>query len=352
MSKYWNNMNILKKVSDMKNLFISDTFHYIENKNFENKNFEIKTGNYTDKDLEEISNFYCNNLLMIEDNNLINIYVSDLKRYINLDCAIVVLKVDNRIIGSMISILTPIKIKTDLNKSENIYSDLFKKIKTERSYVFGCSSFLALNYKYREKGFGMKIIQSSLKIHHENGGLGAYFINKISRCNNSIKFNSWYIELNKKINQTNTNFVKVDDTNIIEAYKFYINYGNDKKFYFDPSFEYWIKWVKSFPTYYVIEKDIITSLFFFDYKSIYYPISRKIVNIVNLILFIGDTKNFNSCITIAKEKYDILVIYELGDISSNVLKNINANISNTRNYINFYNTAIKLKSEEIYIPIF
>jgi len=44
-------------------------------------------------------------------------------------------------------------------------------------------------------------------------------------------------------------------------------------------------------------------------------------------------------------------MYEIGDLNKNILSNVNAQ-QTAKNFINFYNTTIRLKSDEIFIPIF
>ena len=368
MIKYWNNMNILrkKKKTDYNNLFISNKHpnFYID------KKYNYKNENFSEDEIKEISNFYNNNYTVYGNSNINQVNVNDLKRYLNSSCEIVTIKNSSQIIGCMISFYLPMKINISINKNQIKESEIFDSYKSENSIIFACSSFLVLHYKYRGKGLGMSIIQKSLNIGHDKGCIGAYFVNSVSRCSNSIPLFAWNFIYNfEKIDPLNNIYYnyrksfeikedssltieKVGMENLKKSYQFYNSYCENKKFYFSPSYEYWDKWVNTFPTYIVFENNKIIGVFSFENKCVYYTQTRNYLNTGHLIICIGEQpKTLNSALIIGKNIFDYLVMYEIGDLNKNVLSNVNAQQIG-KIFINFYNTTINLRSEELYIPIF
>jgi len=369
MIKYWNNMNILRKRKkiDYDNLFISN-----KNPNFHiDKKYNYQYENFSGNEIKKISNFYNNNYTVYGNSNINQVNVDDINRYLNSCYELVTIKNSSQIIGCMFSIYLPMKINISINKNKNEDSEIFEHIKSKDSIIFAYSSFLVLHYKYRGKGLGMSIIQKSLNIGYDKGCIGAYFINSVSRCDNSIPLFSWNFIFNfekldplnniysnnhrKLFNiKENKNIIveKVNNENLKKSYNFYNSYCENKKFYFSPNYEYWEKWVKIFPTYIVFENNKIIGVFCFENKWIYHTKSRNYIYTGHLVTCIGEQpKILNSALTTGKNIFDYLVMYEIGDLNKNILSNVNAQ-QTAKNFINFYNTTIRLKSDEIFIPIF
>ena len=145
---------------------------------------------------------------------------------------------------------------------------------------------------------------------------------------------------------------KVCMENLKKSYQFYNSYCENKKFYFSPSYEYWDKWVNTFPTYIVFENNKIIGIFSFENKWVYHTQTRNYLFTGHLVTCIGEQpKTLNSALIIGKNIFDYLVMYEIGDLNKTILLNVNAQQIG-KNFINFYNTTINLRSEELYIPIF
>jgi hypothetical protein len=371
--KYWDKMEIFRnKKGEEEKLFLSLNRPAF----FVQRNYEVfgsYSYKYSDKELEEISSFYNKNYRIGKSNNTIILSVSDLNRFIFISSELLTIKQENRLIGSVISILLPIAINTNLKIHTLQLSERFK-LGNENSVMFACTSFLILEEKFRGKGKGMALIQESLQILHDNGGLGAYFINSVSRCKNSILLNSWYYPLNfqkldsckfnysreyksyfiKHLNEggKSANIIKICEENSKIAYDFYMDYMRDKKFYFTPNYEYWLKWILSFDTYILIQETKIVGLFCFNNNYIRYPLN-KIELYTGILLFcIGKQPDtLLSALTTAQTLYDIITLYEVGDLTKKILSNVFAQKSHTC-HINFFNTSLQLSSEEFYSPLF
>jgi hypothetical protein len=342
---------------------------------FVNKEYyNVKTSSeyiFSAEELKQISAFYCRNYRIGKSNNTIQVDLNDLNRYINVLSELLIIKNENNLLGSIISFNIPIKINSEINIKVLIKSsDRFNFFKSENSLMFGCSSFLILDEKYRGKGFGMALIQESLQKLYEYGGLGAYFINTVSRCDNSIPLFSWFYPLNlEKLDTCKFNYPKdyksyfilkdegrriekVEDKNVKNAYDFYMNYVKDKKFYFAPSYEYWQKWIQSFPTFLIYKDNEISGLFSFNSNNVRYALLRSEIMNGILLTCIGEQpETLQSSLFTAKKFFDILTIHETGDLTKKVLLNVFAQNSH-KCYINFFNTRLKIDASDFYCPLF
>lgn len=386
MSRYWSKMEILKnskKYIDEKgekdgkdNLFISQNRPVF----FANKeHYNLLTSSkhdYTDLELDEISDFYCTNFRIEKSNNTFKISKKDLQSYLNVLSELLIIKNQGKLFGSIISLHIPIMINTTLNKEVSTkYSDRFEYFKSENSFVFGCASFLILDQEHRGKGYGMALIQESLQIMYDNGGLAAYFINSTSRCENSIPLYSWYYPLNfdkldkckffyprdyksrflnnlSKFENPEHRIVKVENENIKTAYTFYMSTIKDKIFYFTPSYQYWERWISSFPTYLLYHCEKIVGMFSYNSYNVHFPSNKVELSKGNILICVGkQPETLQASLVKAKFSYDMLTFYEVGDLSKNLLNDIFAQ-KHGKSYINFFNTRLKINSLDFYCPLF
>ena len=379
MSKYWNNLNILRKHrKDSKGLFIStDRPSVIEQQDVEV--YEIKDGD-DERLLQEISDFYCKSYRVGKNNNTNQVSMEDLRRFLHLDCEFLIMHLEEKgkVVGSIISIYVPVCVSEYESGNEEYeikLSENFENMKTENAIMCACASFLILQESFRGKGYGMRLIQESLQKFYDNGGLMAFFINTISRCDNSIGFNTWYFPLNfekldiskypypkdykkyfveklENFKNREENVVKVDENNSELAYNFYFLHVGKSKFYFSPSYEYWQKWIKSFPTFLCYREKSISGIFSFNPRNIKCSFSNKELLVGMTLFSIGkQPETLMSTITKAQEMFDIVNFYELGQLNKKLFVSILAQRAQKR-YINFYNTTLKLKAEDFYCPIF
>ncbi len=374
MSQYWKNMFIWNRKNNTNNLFISQDKPVFPI-NTSSSEVKVIASSNTKIEVHALSIFYSNNFRINNSEYTNCLTETDINNYLSINSEIVNLYNGPEIIGSIINILVPIEIGTELNKNINQYSDRSKTYGIENSHVFACSSYLILKHKYRNKGFGMKLIQESLQILHQHGGLGAYFVNRVSRCANSIELNWYILPLNlEKVEIQNFSFLKnfinykslfngkiyqfnsielleqiksIEDTKL--AYDFYSSFRTKYKFYFAPKEEYWDKWIKIFPTYVIKKDNKLEALFCLNIQTIKNPQNQYIKYAV-LLFYLGNMEYFK-LIADLRKNIDYLLICELGNINKKIMEILPFQHFN-RNYINFYNTNIKLKKEEILIPIF
>jgi len=308
---------------------------------------------FNEIELNEISQFYAKKYRVNKSNITQNVTLSDFKRYFNLGIELLAIySMSNELFGVIISFYVPIFFSDNLKQS------------------FPYTSFLVVDDKYRGKGFGMALIQESLKVLHTFKCDGAYFVNNVPRGKNSIKMFTWFYPFNfSKIRSSGflypagyeNNFqIKYEDriekaTKDNNGYQFYIDYLVSKNLnelnniYFSPSIIYWEKWIEVFHTYLVYQNEKIIGLFSIDTNILY---GRNYLNQANLLICIGQQpETINASITMTRKNFDVLIMHELGDLTYNLLKSIFAQ-GLYSNYINFYNTDLKLTSKDFYMPIF
>ena len=373
---FWNKMEILRsskhfamsqeKRTNSQELFISlDKPIFFSNK----YNYVVKTSSTDFCDEKELSQFYSSNFRIGKSNNTILVSVAEIRKFLTISAEILTIRIEEKLAGCMISFILPLQININTNKyhKQTVYDNI--KDSTD-NIVFACASYLILDKKFRGKGMGMALIQESLQLFHEYGGLGSYFINLVSRCDNSIQILNWCFPLNlEKFDKCNFPYPKdyrhrfqihekgiaekVCENNIKKAHTFYMNYVKDKKVYFSPSLEYYSKWISVFPTYIVYDYDKIVGLFSFSERKVWYPSLNSIIISARCITCIGHDIDFIMIQSIleAKKDFDILYFYELGDVKSENLNKIFAQ-KDYRTYINFFNTTLKVSASDFYSPPF
>lgn len=397
MSKFWNKMAILREAKkynknlnkkgeeneedEENSLYISqDKPAFFVNKDY----YNVKTSSrdkYSETEIAELSDFYNKNFRVGKSNNTNIVSEEELYKYLSLSSEMLTIRKDSKLLGCMISIYIPTHVNIQYKQSQVCQCEKFDEMCSDNSTVFGCASFLILDESYKGKGLGMALIQESLQSFYEQGGLGAYFVNTVSRCDNSIKFQTWYFPFSfSKLNRCKYNYPKdytqyfiqkledikkenleirkvkeeirnVKAENVRAAYDFYILQGKDKKFFFIPSFEYWHKWISCFPTYIVLKNNAIIGLFCFRDSAIKYY-NKNEIKVGLTLLCIGEQPYTLKCTLLkASELYDIINFYELADLNKALLSSILAQKGQIR-YINFYNTRLNLQASEFYAPIF
>ncbi len=374
MSKFWKKMKILSKDGIHKSignsLFLSQ-----ENPSFSfNEDYQldlISENNSSDEILTEISNLYSKHYKININNNVTLMSNNELTNYLNVNGRITRIY-EESLLGCGISLYIPVKIDTKLDKTTLItLSEELNSIGSEGSIILGYYSFLVLDIKYRRKGLGMAIIQKSLQELYNLGGLIAFFVNRNPRCINSIPLEYWYFPINLSkldsinfeypknykslfnIAKTNLEIIKINEFNLETSWNLYTNLVSNKKIAFSPSLNYWSKWIKSFPTYMIKNGSELIGIFSFNSTYNHDPLLGATLSYGHVIICIGKQPDTIKCALYqSKEFYDILNIFQTGDLTKTLLKNVNAQKMPLCNYINFYNTGIVLSSNDFYVPIF
>ena len=378
-SLYWDKMLILHDKNsnkDENDLVISK----------EEPNFFAPMGPFTihsvyeeksDKIFNELSTFYSKNNVL-SNGNMTQVSEHDLRRYYNVSVTEILCcrsKLSKKIIGSILSILFPIKLNID-----NI--SIYRRDKSSRTkylvennpdvVLFAATTFLNASKKYRGKGLGMVLIQKSLQVAYEIGVICAYFLNTVPRCSNAVEIKCWVFPLNiKKHEQYRLGYMrkyrnyylnlksdgfevqKIDNGNYKPSYYEYINLIKDKKFSLYPDLEYWDRWINNFDTYTVIINGKIQGIFCCIKYTIYAVSCGKYLDYGNRLICVGKQPETAEAMLLECQKsgIDILLLQEVGDLDEDLLHYIHAQKTKTSDYLNFYNTKIKLEAKDLYAPM-
>jgi hypothetical protein len=419
MSRYWSKMSIVTKdennlTSDNNSLFISQERPvFLINRSV----YTVKSSSkekFSEKFLKLLEDLYVKYFTVTGNNRYPN-FKSRIEKYLQLNCELLAIRIKRKLVGSMISLLVPVSISltrgadphNNFDRSGILLnnSDLYHKIGGD-NLIFASASYLAVKNKYRGKGFGMAIIQESLQVLYENGGITAYFVNKVSRSSNSIPVNFWGLALrDKTINRfersskeiklniqddhlksfalklniqddhlksfalklnnqignaapnSNMKVTRINTNNVKTAYDYYITQTNNQYIKFSPTLDYFTRWINVFDTYLVKDNEIIIGLFSIKEFELISTTTKEIYRYGNNLLF---TCNENKCFQVfisfisecKNKNIDILTLCETGYITADLLNKVGAIRPNNPSYINFYNTNIKLKPSEFHLPLF
>lgn len=326
----------------------------------------------SDQLLEKAEIFYSKEFKLKNGNKpLINTGI--LKRWINIGSLIVTLNKSNKIKGSAISLVLPIKIKIKQDKlieQTYQYTDIIDQ--NDDVIVMGLTTHLNLHHKLRNKGLGMVLIQRSLQCAYDIGITCAYFINTESRCSNSVPLISWSYPLDVhklisyglgyngrytqkyKINiPADISYLRVDKTNYQECYNTYRNLIENLYNVFCPNLYFWKRWILNIPTYIVKRKDKNIGVFSYNGNNIEIAKINKIIPTAYPMFCIGEQPStILSLLDVCKkDKYEVVNITQTGTLTRQVLQSINADKLKGLSYINFYNTDIHLTAEDIHFPL-
>lgn len=380
MSKYWKKLEILRRdgmcgnngtnTSNDQSLFLVQKIQgfFINKKSY--KLQIISKDNSTEEIIQALSNFYRANYKIGTNINTIQVTTNELNRYIQIGADIITIHKD-RLIGSSISFHLPVKIVSQLDQDIlNETSEDLSAMCPDNSIIVGCCSFLVLENKFRGKGYGMSLIQETIKKFYDEGCLIAFFVNKDSRCDNSVPLVNWYFPLNLDkldscgyvyprqhkslftLDKAENEIVRINETDAEIGWNFYLKLVSDKRFAFAPSLDFWKKWVSSFPTYLIKDGSKFIGVFSFNSSFTYYPLSRQFLSVGTVMICIGkQPETLQNTLYQAKELFDLLMLYQTGDLTHRLLSHVHAQ-KRSGDCINFYNARIKLSATDFYVPVF
>ena len=328
--------------------------------------------------LNKLSKFYIKNNLMASG-NMNRIKPIDILKFTNIGAELVVIQKE-KILGSILSVLFPIKLVSELENNNQIkktyrYTDIVPVIqnKEENVHVFASTTFLNNHKKYRGKGLGMILIQRSLQLAHKQGILGAYFLNTVKRNDNAVKIKNWVFP----VNPNNLDKYQIDydrrykskytfsfspdykiievnkvNNNIEEALEFYLSQVKEKKACFYPEISFWKKWIVNFNVFLLQCENKNIGIFCTNKLTSFIP-SRKCELENGYVLFcVGKQPETLKAMLFRcrKDNYDLIMLQEVGDLTYSILKNVFA-CPVSADYLNFYNTNLSLQPQDIYFPL-
>lgn len=348
----------ISKKNEESNLIISKKTPQTYN---ENKNIKLSRG-IKDDELDEVCRFIKEQNKMSSGNTTL-LPKNELEKYIRFNARTVLLRggKNNTLLGTILSIPIPIKC----NQKEIIQH--------------GCTTFLNVHEKIRGHGMCMALIKELITYGHEEGIYCDYHTVPKKIGENSFQLSMWYRPLNLKKsvdlgflfsgydnsrNKRKTRLKystrmpvgykikQVTNENIKESLDYYRTLIKNKKFVFYPDVDLWTQWIKEFPTYLISNDSNYTGIF--SYTSLYCKINKSNMKgkLALPLLCNGEMPSTLKCLThIVEKDYDVLYSYCMGDVTRNVLKDINAIETKSNIWFSLYNNNISLDSKDISVPL-
>lgn len=390
-SKYWSEMFLSgfnnpggSNNSEEESGFIISKEEPVEYKGNKKITFDlIDLINDTDKNRirDEVSEFYSNYNRMSTGNTTL-LPRSELDRYLSLDNVSILMRSSksNHLIGSIISLEIPV-----INKSSDG--------KKRELITHGCTTFLTVHPSIRNHGMCMALIRRLIGEGFKRGVYCDYHTVSFKLGDNSIPLRSWYRPLNlsrsielgfyfpdcwnqgmKTRNRlryktklpSHLDYIGVSEHQVDLSLNLYRSLSEGKRFLFYPDRAGWKKWVKAFPTYIIRRNSIPVGIV--SLNTVYCVIgsskpeessekesseSSEKGKLVTPVVCLGDMKSVIPVLIHLghKEGYDVLYLYEYGDVTEEILLSVNAIRTDNINWFSLYNNKIELTKEDISVPI-
>ncbi len=366
MSKFWKDMFVKtscnNKLENNNNFIISEKEPI--NRDL-SKKVDIIRG-IEDDDGTEVYRFIKNQNIM-QSGNITLLPFNELKKYLSFDGHPLLMRGGSKksLVGFVISI--PFKVRCLYNDDEKIITH-------------GCTSFLNVHKSLRGHGMCMTLIRELIKWGYEKKIYCGYHTTENKIGSNGVKINSWYrpLHLDKSIKlgflypdyddirskrktrlkydtkiPSSCEISRVLESNHIESLEVYKKLVESKKFSFYPELSFWKRWVQYFPTYIVKKDNQYVGLYTLTSLHCRIQSTQMDGNLATPLICVGEMPYTLSClIHTAKERnYDVLYLYEIGDIDNEVLVNSKALKTNTVQWFNMYNNNISLNATDIYVPL-
>lgn len=360
-SKHWNDMFILHE-----NKHISPIISYTKP-----PSIECPDDFYITHEIDDEDSFiqFINQNNRTSTGNITMLTHELLKSYIQLNSLFLILKErkNNTIVGTLITIPIPIHFYESINNNE--INDFISEFST-------CTTFLCISEHLRKKGLAIFLMKKMTEYGYDKGLLTSYYVVPFKIGQNSIPIFSWYrpIKLDRarkigfecpsfKKNNDRTerrdrlryqirlsSRIKIERIDEDRDFDFYFSLINNKKLYYSPTKDHLRLWTSQFPTFIVIENGRKIGLFSYYDIQVKLMKTGEISKIAHLLFCQGkQPETIQACLYNSKE-YDVLYGYRIGDITDEIINQINGFKTDRRLWLSFYNIGLKFNENEISIP--
>lgn len=355
MSQYWKDMFISNdnNNNNKNNIIISKNTPVSYPKG---KNITIVNG-INEENYDEVRSFINQHNCMSTGNSTL-ISKNKLMTYMRFDNISLIMRSNNnnKIIGTLISLILPIKINDDIINH-------------------GCTTYLNVHTMLRGHGLCMSMIRGSIEFGFKRNIYCDYHTVPFKLGDNSFPISSWYRPLNLK-QAVKLGFIYPDydnprknKTNKLKYrtslpknhsyfqliptenhYQTYIKLLADKKFVFYPDIELWKKWITHFPTFIIYKQQQIVGIV--SLNKIECQLQDKIATIANPIICLGDMKSVLPVLIHLTHKleYEIIYFHQYGDIKLEDMERMHCVKTNADVWFSLYNNRIKLNANDIATP--
>jgi hypothetical protein len=345
----------------------------------ESKNIILSRG-VNKEEYDEIYEFLRDSNQMASGN--FTIFPKDeIARYMRFDSLAVLMRSskNNSLIGTIFSMIFPIHCI-----SNTLSDTLHEHLPTQQEIInHGCTTFLNVHNKLRKHGLCMALIRELTQYAYEYNIYCSYSLTAFPLSPKSIPISAWYRPLNlprsvglgftypnwnipgdflKNRILYNTKMPKkyicerVTNSKLEMALNFYLSCIKDKKFAFSPDMTFFNKWIQEYATFLILFDKKPVGLF--SIGSVYCRMSSGLDGKLALPLLFVTSRDttipvMKCMIFIANEReYDALYTHAVGDMTSELLKEVNFIETEKKSYFSLYNNSMTLTPSDLYVPLF
>ena len=367
---------LIRESKKWKNLNVPLAKDFPENEIINKNPIESKISDviikYNNFDQDELLDFIRNHNITASGNT--NFLPKELFKNIKNSC-FATFAIDNKLISFGLSTIVPIKVKED-HKIDFVHKD-FAHLNSNNTILFGYTNYLCTHKDFRSTGKGIGTVEAILNYGISRGVICGYFISPSPRTANYIELNNWMRPLNftaaKKIGFTFKSFRMPKDKSELRNelyYKInlptefvqkdahlghlndYIRLIKDTTFAFYPNKSAWEQWLNVFKTYVIYENNKVISVGSLLITETFMSKTKKVAKIANIVFIVGDPVILNFLFNVANDLGAHIVLgYQIGDLDDETLESLKCS-SGGKMYLEFYNTSLKHKVENICVPIF
>jgi hypothetical protein len=282
-----------------------------------------------------------------------------------------------------LSLILPVKIDK-LTTDKLTYSDKSYDEFNDNTVLFGYTNYLCVSEEKRKVALGIAAVRLTLQYGREKGIQFGYFLEYTPKSTNNIKIFPWYRVINyasankagykiadvKKVGDRDDRRLKLYyDSNIPKGYEIikingtgganlvdYKKLVADKTICYYPSQIHWEYYCKMFDVYMVKNGSNIVGMYSVTKTNVYIRTTGMVSNVCNLLWCVGlklEVYNVLKCVvnTASKMNVDILGGFIMGDVVTDAVVKLKCMFT-TPMYLEYYNTSIKHKIENINLPLY
>jgi hypothetical protein len=327
---------------------------------------------FNDFDPEALLKFVSENNKTASGN--INLFPKELFNNISGSCYTTLIKND-KIVSFALATIIPIKV----SKEYDVYFGLgdWKSINTQKTLLFGYTNYLCAHKEHRDQEKGINAVKATLNYGIPRGVICGYFIGTTPKTSNYLELNNWSLPLNFAYCRTAgfpfTNYRRVKDKSELRNelhYKIKIDskyniqsatidhladfqrLSKGYTFVLSPNIFFWGKMLQMFKTYVLVENKKVVSIGSILITETLMTEKNKILKYANIVFCIGDPIILKALLlTSEKLGAHVAIGYEIGNLTASVIADSKV-INSGKMYLEFYNTSLVHKPENVCVPIF
>jgi hypothetical protein len=219
----------------------------------------------------------------------------------------------------------------------------------------GCTTFLVVHSSLRNVGLAMVSIKEAINIGIEFGVFIGYHTITEFKSANCILIPVWQLDAIKSFDMDGIYSKPIKSIEDIQnSRSIYLSFVQNKRFYFNPNEEEWIRWMKCFEGHLILDhKDEVIGIIILHMIGIIHKDTQSLIKIGWPMIIVGDTlKCIQICNNIYRNaKITYILFHEIGNITSEDLSQVGAKKTNSIKYLDFYNVGVNADRTNICLPL-